>query len=428
MPEVWDVAVIGAGPAGSSLAVRLAKQGWSVLLLDQTRFPRTKICGEFFGPGCVPLLAELGAEKDVLRRATPIPGIRATSPGGVTFQASYPPQRQAFTLPRTELDYLLLENARQHRNVTVWEEFRAEDLIVEHAAVKGVRGRSRRGHPSFIRAGITVGADGRNSLAARRLGLFRAHSTHRRFSLGVHLAGVSPPIAGGEIFAGRGLYGILNHQGDGCANLSIVSGPDRMGLWKRNLEAGLNRLLEDLPALRSRLRGARAVEPVHALGPLAHFARRPGAPGALLVGDAAGFYDPFTGEGLLMALLDARLAAAVIDRSLRQGSLSETQLRAHAKARRRVLGPRYAAEAAVQRILSCPRTADAAAWGLAQWEALTQRLLEFFGGIRRTPWAAVDSPAEPPKSIAFRCQQEYTRPEGRGRLPQGSQRNWPTHR
>jgi len=387
MADAWDVAIAGAGPAGSALAVRLAREGHSVLLLDQARFPRKKVCGEYFGPGCLPLLAETGAAAEIARRAHPIPGIRAVSPGGVEFSATYEGPLQAFSMPRWELDWILLENALRMKTVTVREGFRTEELILEDGAVCGLRGRTQGGGVETVRARVTVGADGRNSVVARRLGVFRLHPSFRRFSVGVHLAQVEARTDGGEIYAGRGLYGILNQQGSGTANLSIVSGPDRAGLWKGRLQTGLAALLDELPALRDRLRGSRPLEKVHALGPLAHSAVRLGAPGALLIGDAARFYDPFTGEGVYMALVDARLAAETVRTALREGGLSGRLLRKHTRARRMELGLRYAAEGLVQRILACPSAADVVARQLSGRPALCQRLMEFFGGVRSTPWS-----------------------------------------
>lgn len=387
VPEAWDVVVAGAGPAGSTLAARLAAKGWSVLLLDQARFPRKKICGEYFGPGCLPLLEEIGAAAEVLRRAHRILGIRAVSPGGVEFSAGYRGTEPAFSLPREVLDSILLERARRQPAVTVREGLRAESLVVEDGVACGVVARRAGEQPVALRARVVVGADGRNSVLARRLGLFRWHARHRRFSVGLHWEDVRPASAYGEIYAGRGLYGILNQQGQGRANLSIVCGQEQVGMWKGNLENGLRTLLNELPRLRDRLEGARPAERVHALGPLAHEAARPGAPGVLLVGDAAKFYDPFTGEGVYMALLDARLAAETIDAALRQGGLTQGLLRRHARQRRRQLGLRYAVQSLIQRILACPRAADMAARVLASQEGVAERLLEFLGGARRRPWS-----------------------------------------
>ncbi|MGQ9633477.1 MAG: NAD(P)/FAD-dependent oxidoreductase [Bryobacteraceae bacterium] len=237
----------------------------------------------------------------------------------------------------------------------------------------------------MLRARVVAGADGRNSVLARRLGLLRWSIHHRRFSMGLHLENVSRASAYGEIYAGRGLYGILNQQGQGRANLSMVCGEERVRTWKGNLGNGLIALMNELPHLRERLEGARAAERVHALGPLAHEAVRPGAPGVLLVGDAAKFYDPFTGEGVYRALLDAWLAAQTIDAALRQGGLRQELLWRHARQRSQQLGLRYAVQRLIQRILACPCSADVAAQLLASQEGVAERLLEFLGGARRTP-------------------------------------------
>ena len=148
------------------------------------------------------------------------------------------------------------------------------------------------------------------------------------------------------------------------------------------MREGFDSLLGELPRLRERLHGARPLEAVHALGPLAHYATSVSADGALLVGDAAGFYDPFTGEGVYMALVGARLAAEVIDDGIRRGSLSRRVLGRYDGARRAALANRYRLQALIQRVLACPRLADVASSQFAHHPALTGRLLAYIGAVR----------------------------------------------
>ena len=380
--DVWDAIIVGAGPAGSSLAARLGALGRSVLLLDSARFPRGKVCGEYLGPGCLPLFAEIGAADEVLRQAHATSAMRAVSPGGVEFAACYPEGQHALSLRREKLDWILLECARGAKTVEVREGCRVQRLLIEDGTVRGVIARRPDGEVETCRARVTIGADGRNSVVARGLDVFRWHATHRRFSCGLHFEGVDGSRAGAEIYAGRGLYAILNQQGNGVANLSIVAGQARLELWKGRLREGFDSLLGELPRLRERLHGARPLEAVHALGPLAHYATSVSADGALLVGDAAGFYDPFTGEGVYMALVGARLAAEVIDDGIRRGSLSRRVLGRYDGARRAALANRYRLQALIQRVLACPRLADVASRQLAHHPSLTGRLLAYIGGVR----------------------------------------------
>ena len=140
--------------------------------------------------------------------------------------------------------------------------------------------------------------------------------------------------------------------------------------------------MSELPRLRERLASARAVESVRALGPLAHYATRVSANGALLVGDAAGFYDPFTGEGVYMALESARLAAEVVDRAIQSHSCSRRFLSQYDAARAASLAGRYRLQSVIQAIVACPHLADFAAKRLQSRGRFADRLMEVLGDLR----------------------------------------------
>ena len=228
--------MVGAGPAGSSLAARLGSLGRSVLLVDSARFPRDKMCGEYLGAGCLPLLDQIGALGEVLRHGHRGRVVTACSPGGVVFTARYPEGLHSLSLRRAELDSILLQCARRCSSVEVREGFRAEKLLIEDDQVCGVKGRVPGGQEETLRARVTIGADGRNSMVARGLRVFRWHPWRRRFALGLHYEGVQPAGEGAEVYVGRSLYGILNHQKNGAVNVSIV--PEGGRRWALEGEAG----------------------------------------------------------------------------------------------------------------------------------------------------------------------------------------------
>lgn len=377
--DVWDVLVVGAGPAGSSLAARLGCLGRSVLLLDSARFPREKMCGEYLGPGCLPLLDQIGALPEVLREAHAGRVLKACSPGGFVFRARYPEGLHGLSLRRRELDGILLGCARRHKGVEVREGFHAETLLVDNGQVCGVKGRRPGCEEETLRARLTIGADGRNSMVARRLGVFRWHPSHRRFAVGLHYEGVQASGEDIEVYSGRTLYGILNHQGGGAVNVNIVL---HGAPWKGKPDAWFDSLLGQLPRLRERLGSARAVDAPRVLGPLAHYATHVSAHGALLVGDSACFYDPFTGEGMHMALESARLAAEVADRALEACTLSRRFLSRYDAARAASLAGRYRLQSLIQVMVGRPCLADYIAKALQARERLADRLMEVIGGLR----------------------------------------------
>jgi menaquinone-9 beta-reductase len=383
VPELWDAIIVGAGPAGSSLASRLGAAGRSVLLLDSARFPRDKLCGEYLGAGCLPLLDQIGALRDVQSNAHPGRVVSLHSPCGLAFTARYPKGLCSLSLPRRQLDAILLDCARKRESIVVREGFRVEKLLLEGDSVRGVTGRPPGGEEETFRARVTVGADGRNSILARSLGLFRWRSSHRRLALGRHYEGIQPAGDGAEICVGRSFYGILNHQKHGSGNVSIVVHSAGLEAWKGRLDAWFDALLSEIPSLRDRLESAQPVESVRALGPLAHYATRVSVDGALLAGDAAGFYDPFTGEGVYMALESARLAAETIHLALENRCWTRCLLSRYDTSRAASLRGRYRLQGVIQRVVGCPRLADFAAKRLQVRERFVSRLLEVIGGLRR---------------------------------------------
>jgi flavin-dependent dehydrogenase len=298
------------------------------------------------------------------------------------FRARYPEGAHGLSLRRRQLDGILLDCARRHKSVEVREGFHAEKLLIENGQVCGVKGRRPGCEEETLRAHLTIGADGRNSMVARRLGVFRWHPSHRRFAVGLHYEGIQASGEDVEIYSGRSLYGILNHQGAGAVNVNIVLKGASLGPWKGKLDAWFDSLLGQLPRLRERLGSARVVETPRALGPLAHYATRVSANGTLLVGDSACFYDPFTGEGIHMALESARLAAEVADRAVEACSFSRRFLSRYDAARAASLAGRYRLQSLIQVMVGRPCLADYIAKALQARERLADRLMEVIGGLR----------------------------------------------
>jgi len=384
----WDVIIVGAGPAGSATALLLAKKGYQVLLLDKATFPREKLCGEYLSPGAVEVLDRLGALKAIREAARPIRGMRLVSPDGTTFVACHPPETPGLALSRRTLDHLLLLHAR--RSPLAWlEGFRVEGLLMEKGQVVGVRGRGPEG-PEGFQGRLVIGADGRNSIVARQLRLFRRHPSHRKMVLAAHYEGVEADEGHGQVFVGRSGYGILNPLGDGLVNVNLVVDQEGLDLGRERLEACFARVLRGLPGLAGRLKGGKRSEGIRALGPLAHQAIRISWDGALLVGDAAGFFDPFTGEGVYMALRGAELAAQVVEEALRQDDLSAQFLSRYDDIWRREFYPRFRLEALIQRLIAHPSLANVVARHLQVKRQAADHVMTVIGDL--APPSAILSP------------------------------------
>ena len=235
--------------------------------------------------------------------------------------------RSGFALPRTQLDTALVETARAS-GAEVWEGFRVTSpLFSDHSwgrqasvvrrrssvvgrrssVVHGVVGRDSSGRTVTIRSRLVVGADGRHSVVARTLGLERPCRWPRRLGLVTHYRGVPWPSDYGQMRVGPRSYVGAAPLGDDLLTVGVVMPMPRTRLGSS--EAAFDAALTDYPELATRLSRGTRVRPVQGAGPLAGSTSSCAGPGYLLVGDAAGFLDPFTGEGIYRALRGAELAA-----------------------------------------------------------------------------------------------------------------------
>ncbi len=368
--------MVGGGPAGAAAAVFLRQTGHEVVLVDEARFPRDKVCGEGVSPEAWRLLRAMGAEGAVRAlRPRAIRGMKLTSPSGISFTGEYGEGREpGFAVRRWCLDRALLDAARQ-AGVEVRVGVRARDVVGAEGQVRGVVVEGPHG-PERLEARLVVAADGRNSVIARRLGLLRPHPTLRKFAVRGYWSGMQGLTDYGEMHVTRGGYCGIAPLAETDANVTFVLDRRALRAAAGDLEAFYLRTLERWPRIRERLSHARLTGPPRAIGPLALEARRVSAPGAVLVGDAAGFYDPFTGEGVTLALRSAELAAQVAHGVLGGGG---ADFREYDRLRHEATRDKFRLNRLLQRIVAWPALADAVAARLARRPDLADRLVGIAG-------------------------------------------------
>ncbi len=393
-----EVIVVGAGPAGAVTALLLARAGRDVLLLERLAFPRPKPCGDCVSPGAGPLLRRLGL-LDRIHATSParLAGWRLHAPGGAAFEARFagtatePYADHALAVPREVLDAAMLQAAVE-AGARLRTGIRVGDLLRTDGRVAGVRAVSAAGERVSLRSRIVVGADGLRSIVARRLGLAAPPGPIRKLSLTRHLRGVQDLGELGEMHLAEGaclgLAPVTADGGEQVCNVTLVVDAARYGeAVRRGVVAFQARMLPCFPALSGRLDRATPAGP-HAeplaSGPFDRPVRTAAAPGAALVGDAAGYFDPFTGQGIHQAMETAALLADSLLDGLpgTDAGLDSAVLRYARRRARRLLGPRLL-QRGIDRIVSRPAAADWWIGRLARAPAAADRLLAATGGLLR---------------------------------------------
>ncbi len=390
----YQVIVVGAGPAGSVTALLLARHGLNVALLDRRIFPRPKPCGECLSAQATRVLERLGLLESVLAQGpAQLEGWRIVAPSGHAFEARFPPGEagptKALAMDRRSLDATLVRAATGAgatlRHLTV------RDVLRERGRVVGVEGRGPDGTPERMRGRLVVGADGLHSAVARRLGLvrrpLRLEGGRRKLSLTTHVMNPggdwpSSPGLGEMHLAPETCLGVAPVDSAGLRlNLSLVVSQ----AWAvRGVDAErffLTRL-QEFPALKGRLGGLRVEEELLASGPFRVPTRDVVADGAALVGDAAGYFDPFTGQGIFRALAGAEILAPVAAAALAKGRADVGSLRPYARRHRAMVTWPRRLQRLIDAVVTRPDLADAAVTRLGGAPELAQALVAVTGDMR----------------------------------------------
>jgi flavin-dependent dehydrogenase len=234
------------------------------------------------------------------------------------------------------------------------------------------------GARSRLRARLVIAADGRASTVAHRLGLHRPHPL-RRMALVTYVSGLDRVTDLGEIFVDPPDYAILNPVAPGRVNMSVVVPLADAARFSDRLEAFFTARVKQLPHLARRVAGAQVTARLRALGPLAYRVAPPTVGGVMLVGDAAGFYDPFTGEGVFTALRSAELAVDTAAVALRSGDCSASALAAYTRSRRALFAGKERLTHLLQVVIRHRRLANLTARALARRPARLDLLLGVIG-------------------------------------------------
>jgi flavin-dependent dehydrogenase len=256
---------------------------------------------------------------------------------------------------------------------------RTRDRVVGVRLVSSAKGE---GTSTRRAARIVIAADGRGSRLASTLKLAKFAASPRRWAYGAYFAGVDRLSSHGEMhIRADGYIGIAPLPG-GLANVCVVKTP---GVLERTpgVTVSFAHVIADAiagdPSLRERFANARRVSAITVLGPLAMESHAAGCPGLLLAGDAAGFIDPMTGDGLRFALRGGELAAEAALRELESGLPSHDAL---ARARAREFSAKHRVNRALRSLVGSPRALKLAAFVSRYWTGPVEYLIGLAGDVR----------------------------------------------
>ncbi|MCC7003048.1 MAG: NAD(P)/FAD-dependent oxidoreductase [Gemmatimonadaceae bacterium] len=389
MTSPAQVVVVGAGPAGSTTAFWLARAGVRVTLLDRARFPRSKACAEYLSPEASRCLDAMGVlDRVEAAGAARLDGLRVRSPDGTVFEGRFVADHgyrafrdQGLALPRVTLDAILLDAARA-AGVQVVERFRADKLVRdEDGRVTGVRGVDASGASMVHGARIVVGADGLRSMVSHGLKLAQRSTFMERYAVVTHYTGVKGIGRAGELHVTSDGYVGLADVGGGLTNVALVVPSASLAASSGDPAAFLHSWLERQPELAPRFARASRVAPVQATGPFGSRARRVWAPGAALVGVAAEYFDPFTGEGIYAALRGGELLAPFVSRAAAADDprYADLALRGYARAHESTFRSKRVVERLIGAAVGTPWVFNRAARMLARRREMADMLVGVTG-------------------------------------------------
>ncbi len=361
-PANYDVVIVGARVAGSSLALLLGRLGHQVLLIDRARFPSDTLSTHFIGPAAVPLLARLGVLADVeavgFRRITRC----RTVVEDCIFEGPHAANGGYALAPRRDaLDAILIEHARRQESVEFCEQTRADGLLWDAGRVVGAIAVTPDGERRGVRASVVVGADGKYSKLARWVEAAHYHEVPAlRPAYYGYYRGLAPlPEPAIEMYFVNSRIGFVFPMQPELDCLALEVQPEDADDFKADRRAAFEKCFCALPTMASRFAGAQLDGKIFGTLGIANYFCQPYGPGWALTGDAGYLKDPITGMGIGDALNQAIWLAEALD-AVFSGADWDATLSEFHRRRDETLLPAFQATVQMAQMRSAPP--EAVAW------------------------------------------------------------------
>ena len=355
----YDLIIVGAGPAGCSAALYAARHGLKTLLLEKERFPRDKICGDALSGKSITILRELA----LLDKVAALPGVTIntitfSSPDHTSFSinlnhSGLKNTTKGFVVRRKVFDNFLYQEVRR-TDVRCQEGFTVTDLVLEDGQLQGIRGTQDDSDQVLeYKSRIILGADGYKSIVAQKTGLYHLDPEHWVVALRGYYKNVKDLTDQIELhFIDEVIPGYfwIFPVDNSYANIGIGMLHSAIKKQKADLKQMLQRAINS-EFFKDRFAAAAEVEkPVGWNLPVGSLHRRNYGPGFLLLGDAAGLIDPFTGEGIGNALYSGKYAVETVRAALNCGNFSANFLSRYDRELWQGIGPELGVSTRLQKL------------------------------------------------------------------------------
>jgi flavin-dependent dehydrogenase len=342
--EMYDVAIIGGGPAGSTAATLLARAGRSVVVLEREKFPRFHI-GESLLPFSTKAFDRLGIREKLDRAFMPKHGGEIIAACGSTSAKFYfkdgfeSQQDRAYQVTRSEFDKMLLDHSREN-GAEIREETTVKKIEFDRESVRLEVERSDTATETLA-ARYLLDCSGRQTTLGNFFKLKKSYDHLQKFSIFAHYENVDRPsgIDGTLIRMVRGLdrWFWMIPLTPTRMSIGVVMDTSTFRAMKLTPEDALEKCIDEQPEMVARMINSERVSPVYSAGDYSYRNRKLHGDRWLLAGDAAGFIDPVFSSGVFLAIMSAEKAADSLDEILQDESAKPRLFREYSRRVNRVM-------------------------------------------------------------------------------------------